>query len=262
MLMCRRTLAIRATHLLAILAMLTPIFMTGTVRAGDGGGIIDVIWRWQGTLLNDGTADTPADPNAYTLTLQQDGRAAVRADCNRGSGPYTITGNQIDLGPFATTLAACPPGSLGGRFLQQLDQVTSYVIMDGDLYLELPFDSGAMHFSRTAAPTATVTGVATYRERIALPPDTAVIVRLEDTSRADAPAVVIGEQVITEHGQVPIPFAIPYDPAVISPNGRYTVQARIEGADGTLLWTNTRAYPVITGGMPVSDIEIVVMQVG
>src|SRR5215207_3872265 len=84
-----------------------------------------------------------------------------------------------------------------------------------------------MRFARAGAATATVAGVATYRERIALPPDTAVRVRLEDVSRADAPAVVLGEHVITEHGQVPIPFAVSYDPAPVVPNGGYTLRARI-----------------------------------
>jgi putative lipoprotein len=102
-----------------------------------------------------------------------------------------------------------------------------------------------------------------YRQRIALPPDAVVQVQLQDTSRADAPAVVLGEQVIEPMGrQVPIPFSIVYDPAAINPRGRYTVRARIESAAGDLIWTSTQAYPVITGGNPTSDIEVVVQPVG
>ena len=41
-----------------------------------------------------------------------------------------------------------------------------------------------------------VTGSVTYRERIALPPTAVVTVRLVDVSRADAPSVLIAEQVI------------------------------------------------------------------
>ena len=46
------------------------------------------------------------------------------------------------------------------------------------------------------AATGQVTGSVTYRERIALPPTAVVQVRLVDVSRADAPAVLIAEQVI------------------------------------------------------------------
>jgi uncharacterized lipoprotein YbaY len=147
--------------------------------------------------------------------------------------------------------------------VQQLDQVVSYSVRDGELLLELAAAGGTMRFARAGSATATVTGVVTYRERIALPEDAVVRVRLEDVSRADAPAVLLGEQVIDPMGrQVPIPFAVTYDPAQIDPRGRYSVRARIEDAQGRLLWTSTQAYPVITGGNPTSDIEIVVMRVG
>jgi putative lipoprotein len=42
------------------------------------------------------------------------------------------------------------------------------------------------------ADDAEVSGTATYRERIALPPDAVFIAVLADVSRADAPAVEIG----------------------------------------------------------------------
>ena len=58
--------------------------------------------------------------------------------------------------------------------------------------------------------SAAVTGTVTYRERIALPPEGVVVtIKVEDVSRADAPAVTIGEQIIENPGhQVPIPFEI------------------------------------------------------
>ena len=44
----------------------------------------------------------------------------------------------------------------------------------------------------SAQETKMVTGTATYRERIALPPDAVFEATLEDVSRQDAPAVIIG----------------------------------------------------------------------
>jgi uncharacterized lipoprotein YbaY len=239
----------------------------------DVADITGVVWHWHATLFNDGMVIFPTGPARYTLELRPDGRAAVRADCNQGGGAYTLDGDRIEIGPIATTLIACPPGSLGSEFTQQLDEAARFFTQDGDMFLALSSDRGFMRFTRapvpapstpvaSATPPATVTGVVTYRERIALPPDAIVTVRIEDTSRADAPAILVGEQAIRDAGQVPIPFAVPYDPALIDPRNRYTLRARIESADGRLLWTNTQAYPVITGGNPTSDVEVVVMRVG
>jgi len=91
-----------------------------------------------------------------------------------------------------------------------------------------------------------VTGTVTYRERIALPPDATITVRLVDVSRADAPAVMLGEQVFQAQGrQPPFSFSIPYDPAGIDPRMSYAVQARIE-IGGALRFISDQHYPVLT----------------
>jgi len=98
-----------------------------------------------------------------------------------------------------------------------------------------------------------VTGTVGYRERIALAPGSLVIVTLEDTSKADAKATTLGEARITiERKQVPITFAIDVEAGRIEPRHRYTVRARILDPQGSLRWTSTQAYPVITGGSPTS----------
>jgi putative lipoprotein len=110
-----------------------------------------------------------------------------------------------------------------------------------------------------AAP-AKVTGTVTYRERIALPPTAVIKVQLVDVSRADAPAVVIGEQVIPAEGkQVPFAFEIAYDSTRIEANHSYAVQARIED-DGQLRFINDQRYAVITRGAPI-HVEIVLRSV-
>src|SRR5688572_9276104 len=94
---------------------------------------------------------------------------------------------------------------------------------------------------------ATVTGSATYRERMALPPNAVFEATLEDTSRADAPAVEIGRVRLDKSGMPPFRFSIPYDRARIKPEGSYTVRARIL-VDGKLMFTSTEAYPVLSRG--------------
>jgi putative lipoprotein len=108
---------------------------------------------------------------------------------------------------------------------------------------------------------AAVTGTVTHLERRALPPEAVVIVRLQDISRADAPAILLGEQRIELDGrQVPIPFEIGYDPAIIDDRMSYSVSARIELGDELLMISDT-VHPVITRGAPTENIEIRVVPV-
>jgi putative lipoprotein len=109
----------------------------------------------------------------------------------------------------------------------------------------------------TSTTTGKVTGSVTYRERIALPPSAIITVKLVDVSLADAPAVLIAEQVIVTAGrQVPFEFALDYDPSRILPSHTYAVQVRIENGD-RLLFISDTMNPVITRGAP-TRVDIVV----
>ena len=111
------------------------------------------------------------------------------------------------------------------------------------------------------ASVGKVTGTVTYRERIALPPTAVIKVQLVDVSRADAPAIVLGEQVTHASGrQVPFAFEIPFDPARIEANYSYAVQARIE-QDGQLRFISDRHYAVITRGAP-THVDMVLRSAG
>jgi len=96
-------------------------------------------------------------------------------------------------------------------------------------------------------PGAKVDGSASYRERMALPADAVFEATLEDVSRADAPAQVIGRVRIEPAGQPPFRFSIGYDPARIQARGAYVVRARISRA-GQLLFTTDRHYPLPQAG--------------
>jgi copper homeostasis protein (lipoprotein) len=54
--------------------------------------------------------------------------------CNQLTGAFTIEGNQISIGPFASTRMACP-GVNESFFLEAINEVTTYKIIDLKLYL-------------------------------------------------------------------------------------------------------------------------------
>ncbi len=107
---------------------------------------------------------------------------------------------------------------------------------------------------------AVVSGVVTYRQRIALPPNSVIEIKIQDVSRADAPAITLAQKTITTTGQqVPIPFSLAYNPDKIKANHSYAVQVRIL-INGKLRWINKSRYSVITQGNP-NQVEVVVGQV-
>jgi putative lipoprotein len=107
-----------------------------------------------------------------------------------------------------------------------------------------------------------VSGIVTYTQRIALPNDATVTVRILDVSIADAPARVIGEQLIRPAGkQVPFPYKVPFDAGDIEENYSYSLSVRIEDSLGKLLFISDTHNPVITRDSPVSGVEVIVIPV-
>ncbi|MEN9934738.1 MAG: hypothetical protein RLZZ387_1317 [Chloroflexota bacterium] len=103
-----------------------------------------------------------------------------------------------------------------------------------------------------AQGTTTVTGTVTYRDRSLLPQNALVRMQIADTASGQ----VIAEQQITTNGaQVPIAFAIPYDAARVNASGLYTVQGNIS-VNGTVRYTTTSQYLVITGDRPTTGIQV------
>jgi len=95
----------------------------------------------------------PDDPSKYTLALGADGRAAVRLNCNRGAGQWSSHANGADsgsftLGPLAVTKALCAPPTLDVQIARDAEFISSYLIRDGRLYLNLISDGGTYVWAR------------------------------------------------------------------------------------------------------------------
>lgn len=119
-----------------------------------------VVWEWQRFQGGDGAEVVPDDPTRYTVQFLEDGTVAVLADCNQGTGSYTVDGSQIAIDQIITTLVGCPPGSLGTEFLGYLDEAVTYVVREGKLALALPADAGIAEFAPRAVAEDAATPVA------------------------------------------------------------------------------------------------------
>jgi len=123
--------------------------MHSAAERGDAGtpALTGATWHWQGSFYNNDARQEPDTPGNYTLRFDGDGKVRLRADCNRAGGRYRLDGHRLTIEVLQTTLAACPPGSLESAYLKDLGNVNSYLFHQGDLILELKYDSGGMRFS-------------------------------------------------------------------------------------------------------------------
>jgi heat shock protein HslJ len=112
-----------------------------------GPELVGPVWRWEQTLMGNGDEFVPDNPGNYTLQFMPDDTVAVQADCNQVSGTYTLDGSAITIALGPSTMAACPEGSLGDQFVANLDAAAIYFFSDGNLFIDLKFDSGTMRFS-------------------------------------------------------------------------------------------------------------------
>ncbi|MGB2625380.1 MAG: YbaY family lipoprotein [Candidatus Acidiferrum sp.] len=143
-------------------------------------------------------------------------------------------------------------GKGNGGFLQEDTEDGNGAMILKDCKLDAPTSGSAR--------ATTVTGTVSYLQRMALPANAIVVVQLQDSSLADAPAKVLAEDKITLGGrQVPIRFSVIYDSAKIDERRTYTVNARIL-VDGQLRFVSDKSYPVLTHGNK-SSADLVLKQV-
>ena len=113
----------------------------------------------------------------------------------------------------------------------------------------------ALGLVQTAAATdAKVTGTASYRERIALPPGAIFEAVLEDVTLADAPAQELGRTTSEDPGNPPFEFEIGFDKDSVEQTHRYSVRAQVS-VGRRLMFVSDTLNPVLSHGAP-SDVQI------
>jgi heat shock protein HslJ len=112
--------------------------------------LIGPVWQWMQTLYNDDSKFVPENPANYTVQFQEDGTIIVKADCNQKGGTYLSPrgARSLSIDIIHSTMAACPEGSLEGEFEKGLVAGAGYFFRDGDVYIDLKYDSGTMRFSQ------------------------------------------------------------------------------------------------------------------
>ena len=117
--------------------------------------------------------------------------------------------------------------------------------------------------SRDRSSEGLIIGSITHRERVALPLNAVVELRLEDVTDTAAPGMVLATRSVETAGrQVPVTIELRYPPLRVDPARRYGLRAEIRAGDGSLLFASPRPEPVFREGPAAELVQLVLFRPG
>ena len=106
------------------------------------------------------------------------------------------------------------------------------------------------------APANLISGTVVYLQKMALPPNAVIEVKLQDVSQANlSPKTLAEEKITLGERQLPVLFELKYDPSKIDARHSYALAADVL-VDGQVRFTNEKSYPVLTRGHP-SHVDVI-----
>ena len=115
---------------------------------GAGPAVQGILWQWTELYETEPAGQyVIPDPASYTLALHAGGQYSLQADCNTGSGSYTLAGQSLTLEAGPLTTASCGQDSLDQKYLALLGRVAEYGLDGERLILILANGAGSMVFA-------------------------------------------------------------------------------------------------------------------
>ena len=120
--------------------------------SSSSSSVIGIVWQWSAMQETAPASQSVVpDPQNYTITFNEDGTAAIKADCNQVTATYKIDGSNLTITLGASTLMACGDASQDTIYLASLSKVSSYAVENGQLQLKFANDGGKMDFTNGGA---------------------------------------------------------------------------------------------------------------
>lgn len=112
---------------------------------------------WRLANMTEDPFPTPMVPVGDLTVEFANGKVFGSGGCNRFNGGYKTTGNQVAIGPLASTFMACEPAVMQQetRFLAALQGAQRYEVNDQGLQIFYKTDkaSGVMRFTARVVPS-------------------------------------------------------------------------------------------------------------
>lgn len=101
-------------------------------------GISNITWKLESIERVGNPTITIPNPDQYTIRLEDNGQASLRADCNNCTGRYSLEGSSISLSNLACTRAFCSLASFDGNYTAALESVRSVSVSGNTLTITGP----------------------------------------------------------------------------------------------------------------------------
>ena len=114
--------------------------------------------RWVATMINNGRGGVASVVEGTVVTVEfgTDGRVSGSGGCNRFSGEYTLGGDDLTIGPVASTRMACPEpvgvGEQESAYFAALARVASWMFREERLQLRAADGALQVELRRASTP--------------------------------------------------------------------------------------------------------------
>ncbi|WP_218146685.1 META domain-containing protein [Methanolobus profundi] len=221
---------------------------TETISIDD---ITDIKWQWSGLIETEPASQfVVPDPENYTLIFNSDGTYSLKADCNIGSGSYTLEKSDLTLSPGPMTLMYCGSDSLDSQYLSLLNNVATITIENDQLVLGTGENGDRMLFVKEESSIENNDGAE------ALNSFNGTISSLEDGDTY--PMFLLESEEINSSGYTNgIKFVISNETVIVDPNGG------LFDAENLREGMNVRVFfgPALTRSIPpIGQAELILMK--
>lgn len=104
-------------------------------------------WQWKETVFNNDTKQSPKNSESFVLTFQDEESFLLAMGCGNIAGKFKTEKSRMSFKDVEMVDSSCSEEILQSEFIKTLKETGGYFInQEGQLILELPFDTGSMIF--------------------------------------------------------------------------------------------------------------------
>jgi len=182
---------------------------------------------WVLTSMNGQAASGPRVTMELRPATAQDGRIGGQAQCNRYFGSYQIADNKINFTPMGGGRAACPAPFM----TNEAEYLATFPKLDNVTFkghgLTLSSSSSSEPQLTFVSESAAISGQIAVTQG-SFNPGSEIIVALQDSSRPDDPAGIIGiERIQVGRNVDAVDYTVKYAPELVDPNATYEIIAEV-----------------------------------
>ncbi len=144
--------------------------------------------------------------------------------------------------------------SNNGRLLFTTDTNYPVLTQGSSNTVDITLVAGGTSGNNQGNNSTVIRGTVAYRERMALPNNSNITVKL--VSESDASNVIAETSFSNNNRQVPVPFELRYNSNQINPRLKYFLQSEIS-IDGKLAFALSEPFYVLTQGSPTDNFQLI-----